>query len=180
MVKMALLAKKFVADLVCITPKSSFWSVHCKWNIRLISFILSMTCQGKTFFNLLVNGPIKTSRERLKNLLEVESLAKQLAEDELGLHRGFPPHIDEVVKGKNILLWERLLQKHHYPDMQVVDFMKNGVDLVGEHSVSPIYPEQRVVATTSVELLKKSSTWRNQSFAPSTKMNLVSLRSCGK
>ena len=119
----------------------------------------------QNIFNLLVNGPIKTSRERLKNLLEVESLAKQLAEDELGLHRGFPPHIGEVVKGKNILLWERLLQKHHYPDMQVVDFMKNGVDLVGEHSVSPIYPEQRVVATTSVELLKKSSTWRNQSFA---------------
>ena len=119
----------------------------------------------QNIFNLLVNGPVKTSRERLQSLLEVESSAKQLAEDELGLHRGFPPHIDEVVKGKNILLWERLLQKHNYPDMQVVDFMKNGVDLVGEHSVSPIYPEQRVVATTSVELLKKSSTWRNQSFA---------------
>lgn len=36
--------------------------------------------------------------------------------------------------------------------MEVVKFMKSEVNLVGEHSISPIF-------------LKKSSTWRNWCFA---------------
>ena len=105
-----------------------------------------------------------TSRDRLKKLLEVDSMAKQLAADEEKFHKSFPPHIKEVLKGKNILLWERLLRTYDYPDMDVVQFMKEGVDLVGEHTTSPIYPQQRVGATTSVELLKKSAVWRNRSL----------------
>ena len=45
--------------------------------------------------------------------------------------------------------------------------MKSGVDLVGEHVPSPLMPEQMVRATTSPELLVKSSVWRNKSFAAS-------------
>ena len=119
----------------------------------------------KNLFDLLTNGPVRTSRDRLKKLLEVESLAKQLAGDEQKLHQSLPRHVGEVLRGKNILLWERLLQTYKHPDMDVVQFMKGGVDLVGEHTTSPIYPEQRVGATTSVELLKNSAVWRNQSFA---------------
>ena len=81
------------------------------------------------------------------------------------MHKSFPPHINEVLRGKNILLWERLLKAYDYPDMDVVHFMKEGVELVGEHTTSPIYPQQRVGATTSVELLKKSAVCRNKSFA---------------
>ena len=119
----------------------------------------------KNLFDLLTKGPVITSRDRLKKLLEVDSMAKQLAADEEKLHKSFPPHINEVLKGKNILLWERLLRTYDYPDMDVVQFMKEGVDLVGEHTTSPIYPQQRVGATTSVELRKKSAVWRNRSFA---------------
>ena len=119
----------------------------------------------KNLFDLLTRGPVITSRDRLKKLLEVDSMARQLAAEEEKLHKSFPPHIKEVLRGKNILLWERLLRAYDYPDMDVVHFMKEGVDLVGEHTTSPIYPQQRVGATTSVELLKKSAVWRNRSFA---------------
>lgn len=119
----------------------------------------------KNLFDLLTNGPVRTSGDRLKKLLEVDYFAKQLPADEEKLHKSFPSHVREVLRGRNILLWERLLQTYEYPDMDVVRFMKEGVDLVGEHATSPIYPEQRVGATTSVELLKTSATWRNRSFA---------------
>lgn len=78
-----------------------------------------------------------------------------------------PKHMQEVLTGKRIHLWESLLKETGYQDLEVVNFMKQGVDLVGEHKPSPFFPTQMVRAATSPELLAKSSVWRNQSFAAS-------------
>lgn len=46
--------------------------------------------------------------------------------------------------------------------------MKHGVDLVGEHPVSPMFPQQMIKATATPELLLKAAAWRNQTMAASS------------
>ena len=118
-------------------------------------------------FFALSNGPVKLSRWRLQSLLECEKLASELEVQEQRVHNELSPHIAEVVEGKRLVLFEKLLQRYEYADMEVVNFMKQGVDLVGEHPVSPIFPQQMIKSVTTPQLLLKSAVWRNQSMASS-------------
>ena len=117
--------------------------------------------------SMLTRGHIAICRERLKALVQCEKLAKQMDEEEKQWKVTLPVHMREVLEGKRVLLWEALLRQHGYQDLAVVDFMKSGVDLVGKHVPSPLMPEQMVRATTSPELLARSSVWRNKSFSAS-------------
>ena len=116
-------------------------------------------------FFALSEGPVKLSKWRLQSLIECEKLAGELETQERALHARLPSHIEEVVNGKRLLLFERLLKRFSYSDLDVVEFMKSGVDLVGEHPVSPIFPQQRIKSTTTPELLLKTAAWRNQAMA---------------
>ena len=71
------------------------------------------------------------------------------------------------MEGKKLILFEKLLCRYEYADMEVVNFMKQGVDLVGEHPVSPIFPQQMIKSVTTPQLLLKSAVWRNQTMASS-------------
>ena len=118
-------------------------------------------------FFALSNGPVKLSRWRLQSLMECEKLASDLEIQEQQVHNELPPHIAEVVEGKKLILFEKLLRRYEYADMEVVNFMKRGVDLVGEHPVSPIFPQQMIKSVTTPQLLLKSAVWRNQTMAAS-------------
>ena len=118
-------------------------------------------------FFALTKGPVKLSRWRLQSLLECEKLASEFELQEQQVHNELPPHIAEVVKGKRLTLFEKLLRRYEYADMEVVNFMKRGVDLVGEHPVPPIFPQQMIRSVTTPQLLLKSAVWRNQTMAAS-------------
>ncbi|CAE7945511.1 unnamed protein product, partial [Symbiodinium necroappetens] len=64
-------------------------------------------------------------------LMKAEILAKKLEKDEEALHRSMPEWMQGVVHDQRILLWEALLRQSDYDDMEVVDFLKQGVPLVG-------------------------------------------------
>lgn len=121
----------------------------------------------QNIYDVLVNGHIAVCRDRLKILAQIEQRARQMDLEEQQWKSTLPKHMQEVLTGKRILLWESLLKETGYQDLEVVNFMKQGVDLVGEHKPSPLFPTQMVRAATSPELLAKSSVWRNQSFAAS-------------
>ena len=118
-------------------------------------------------FFALANGPVKLSKWRLQSLIDCERLCKTLEKEEKELHQSLAPHLAEVLEGKNLILFEKLLSRFNYPDMEVVRFMRHGVDLVGEHPASPIFPLQLIKATTTPELLLKSAVWRNETMAAS-------------
>ena len=119
-------------------------------------------------FSALSNGAVRLSRWRLQSFMECEKLASDLEIQEQQVHNELAPHIAEVVEGKKLILFEKLLRRYEYADMEVVNFMKQGVDLVGEHPVSPIFPEQMIKSvTTPLQLLLKSAVWRNQTMAAS-------------
>ena len=93
------------------------------------------------------------SIERKKNLLKARILAKQLEGQEKELHDNLPDSIEKVVKGKKILLWQKLLEQTGYDDMEVVKFMKEGVPWVGTHDHPKCYPLKiKLASTTELEL----------------------------
>ena len=69
--------------------------------------------------------------ERRKSLLQAELLGLKLADEEHVLHSTWPPSLNKVLAGKNLLLWHALLEKYGCDDMAVVSFMMKGVELVG-------------------------------------------------
>lgn len=100
--------------------------------------------------------------ERKKNLLQAKLWAKQLEESERVFQDGLPSCVAKVLKGKKVLLWEKLLEKFGYDDMKVVDFMKKGVPLVGAHDTPACYPVKLKPATLTMEDLDGSALWRRR------------------
>ena len=99
------------------------------------------------------SDPKLVSIERRKNLLKARIMAKQLEVQERTLHEGLPESVEKEVRGKKVLLWQKLLEQHGYDDMEVVRFMKEGVPLVGSHDHLPCYPLKiKMASTTEAEL----------------------------
>ena len=103
------------------------------------------------------NSQELVSIERKKNLLTAKILAKQLEGQEKTLQNNLPDSIAKVVQGKKILLWQKLLEQNGYDDMEVVQFMKEGVPLVGTHDHPKCYPLKIKLASTTEEELRDSA-----------------------
>ena len=86
-------------------------------------------------------------------LMKAEILALKLEKDEEALHRSMPDWMQGVVHDKRILLWETLLRQSDYDDMEVVDFLKQGVPLVGTSDCPPCFETKvRPAVLTEAEL----------------------------
>ena len=103
------------------------------------------------------NSQELVSIERKKNLLTAKILAKQLEGQEKTPQNNLPDSIAKVVQGKKILLWQKLLEQNGYDDMEVVQFMKEGVPLVGTHDHPKCYPLKIKLASTTEEELRDSA-----------------------
>ena len=79
------------------------------------------------------SSPRLVSIEQKKQLLKAKIKAKQLEQQEKRLHESLNPSVEKVVGDKKILLWKSLLQEEGYDDMAVVNFLTEGVPLVGAH-----------------------------------------------
>ena len=80
-------------------------------------------------------------------------------------HRGTQPiSLSRCAKycGKNFLLWQALLEKYGYDDMDLAPFMTEGVKLVGMHDTLACYPAMLKPATLVHEDLESSSCWRRR------------------
>ena len=104
------------------------------------------------------SDPRVVSIERKKNLLKAKILAKQLEGDEISLHKNLPESVEKVVSDKKLLLWKTLLEQNNYDDMEVVDFMTQGVALVGAHTHPPCYPFKPKLASMTEAELRNSAT----------------------
>ena len=114
-------------------------------------------------FNLKYPAEL-VSLERKKNLLFAKLLAVQTEAQEKLLHDSLPDSLAKVLSGKRILVWEQLLKKYEYDDMEVVRFMKEGVRLVGSHDSPPCYPEKIKAASLTKSDLENSAVWRRKAI----------------
>ncbi|CAE7035336.1 gpt [Symbiodinium sp. CCMP2592] len=117
----------------------------------------------RNIFDLLTKGLSSVAQKRINATKKVNQMAKELATEEARFHASLPQHAQEVLRGKCILLWRKLLQETGFPDVSVGELME-GVNLVGKPDKSPLFEWKEVPATSSVQDLLDSSVWRNHAL----------------
>ena len=105
----------------------------------------------------LRSTPKQLCQTMLQTLSEWSTLAKDLQKEEQNAHAALPDHARVILQGKRILLWKTLLERYNYDDMEVVDELLKGVDLVGSVGRVPSMTSAFKPATKSVGELKESA-----------------------
>ncbi|CAE7218164.1 unnamed protein product [Symbiodinium sp. CCMP2592] len=103
----------------------------------------------------LKEGPVGVMKHRLNLLQQWTSWKRELSSAEAELHAAMDPGVASVMKGKNILLLEKIASTFGWPDTEVFDHLKHGFPLVGESSPSGIFDVDRKPALmTRAELVQ--------------------------
>ncbi|CAE6967752.1 unnamed protein product [Symbiodinium sp. CCMP2592] len=103
----------------------------------------------------LKEGPVGVMKHRLNLLQQWTSWKRELSSAEAELHAAMDPGVASVMKGKNILLLEKIASTFGWPDTEVFEHLKHGFPLVGESSPSGIFDVDRKPALmTRAELVQ--------------------------
>ena len=115
-------------------------------------------------FFILTEGLSSVAKFRITSIQKLSKMKQELSNEERRYQATLPLHAQQVLKGKSILFWRKLLDDAGFPDKGVKELIE-GVALVGKPSKSELYGWKEVPATTSVEDLLASSPWRNVEVA---------------
>ncbi|CAE7480278.1 unnamed protein product [Symbiodinium necroappetens] len=77
--------------------------------------------------------------------------------EEQALHRSKPDWMQEILRGKRILLFRHLLQQHGYDDMEVVDLLSDGSHLVGASPKPACFEARLRLAKMTPECLREAA-----------------------
>ena len=97
-------------------------------------------------------------------ILKLKLLIKKLAPEERRLHQRLPASVQKVVRNKNLLAWQALLQEHGFDDMDVFRLMTEGVRVTGSQPHPPAFDVKLVPATLSVQQLRETAKVRRQAM----------------
>ena len=111
---------------------------------------------------ILGNSPAEVAKFRFQVISAIRSKASELEHQEEQLKASMGPSTAHVLKSKRICLWKYLLETTSFPDMGVVDLVKDGIPLYGIHSKPPNFPADWRPASLSVTELLESSIWRRK------------------
>ena len=89
----------------------------------------------------LGRGPVWVAKYRLRKIMEWRELAKGLEQKEAELHASLEPGVREILKGKRLLLLERLAGEIGWPDKCLHSDIRNGFALVGLTKPSHVFPK---------------------------------------
>ena len=112
------------------------------------------------------------AKQRKEFLDHLEKRIERLRPQEEALHASMPCYMQGVLKDKNLLAWEEILKETSYPDLDCVQFMKEGVRLVGCEKHPESFLKKVVPATLSVEELRATARHRRESLATLDRGNL--------
>ena len=90
-------------------------------------------------------------------------MSKELEPAERAFQDTLTGHAKQVLEGKRVILWRKLLQETDFPDVSVASLIE-GVDLVGKPSKSPLYAWKEVLPTCTPEELVHSAAWKRKSL----------------
>ena len=100
---------------------------------------------------------VALAKRRLKFVLHWNARAKQLQAEEAALRSSMDKLVAEVTRSKRICLFSEMLASAHYPDMGVIDELKEGVDLVGDVPETHMLPKKFTPALLTREGLDAQS-----------------------
>ena len=87
-------------------------------------------------FRLLTLGPAVIVKDRLAAYKLLMELSPETKAQNEAIHRGLPESCREVLKGKNLGLWQRLVDLSEFPDKEVVRDACRGTELSGSPPAS--------------------------------------------
>ena len=80
--------------------------------------------------------------------------ARELVPAEASLKKNMETDVAEAVKGKRILVFEELLQSTGFPDLDIVDELRKGAELVGVVPETNMFPSKFVPAPGDTDIDK--------------------------
>ena len=114
--------------------------------------------------HVLNTDPKLLKVQRKTALLKAKILAKKLEGDETKIHAGLSTSLQCVLADKKLLLWKELLEAHGYDDLGVLQFMFEGVELVGMPDAPACYPPKIVPASLTETDLRNTAIWRRKAM----------------
>ena len=114
----------------------------------------------RNVFFILTEGLSSVAKVRVTSIQKLSQMKQELSTAERRCQAPLPQHAQQVLKGKSILLWRKLLDEADFPDQSVKELIER-VALVGRPTKSELYGWKEVLATTSVEDLLVFSLRRN-------------------
>lgn len=114
-------------------------------------------------FNVITKGMYEIAKMRNEAMRSCVDMANELKEQEKTLHGKMDPSLAKVTSNKKILLFEKLLLEIGFEDMNVVSFLRDGVQLTGWEPDSPLFAKRWNPPLTTVESLDRSAKWLRRS-----------------
>ena len=109
----------------------------------------------KMFFDIVTNGPLWVVERRQLTLKRWLGYANELKEQEKALHKTLQSDVGAVLKGKRLLLLEKLANEVGWADKEIFNLMRNGFSLVGNAPPSGVFDvECKPAELTTEELLQ--------------------------
>ena len=88
------------------------------------------------------------TKERSAFLWKWSNRAKKLIEEEKQLHASLQPHLQQLLRGKRLLLLKEVLVSLNYPDSTLVDEISSGFTLHGWMQESNVFRRTSNVLST--------------------------------
>eukprot|EP00439_Symbiodinium_sp_Y106_P021621 s7722_g2.t1 len=118
---------------------------------------------------VLIDGPLPVMRHRIDLLARWTGWANELAEQEKALHSSLDPRVEAVISGKKLLLLDRIAQSMDWPDVRLLDDLKQGFSLVGSAPVTGVFePSFKPAEFTEEELDQRAKFLRPALWAKIT------------
>ena len=118
----------------------------------------------KAIMDNLTKDPLTLAKERMHNIFKIRKMAEELDQAEVEMKQQLDPDIARVLSSKRILLWEKLLQLSQYQDLGIVELVKQGIPLHGEHDYPNFFPYDWKPATSSSRELLDGALWRRRAL----------------
>ncbi|CAE7283062.1 unnamed protein product, partial [Symbiodinium sp. KB8] len=122
----------------------------------------------KALFANLTRSPAEIVRARASFMDKVTALVEKLRPAEDALHASLPSELQQVLKGKRLLLFKELLEMYNYDDPQVWQLLRDGPSLTGCQDHPPYADHRYRPASISTKQLESEATWRRRAISTKT------------
>ncbi|CAE7326327.1 unnamed protein product, partial [Symbiodinium sp. CCMP2456] len=124
--------------------------------------VASITKEAVDF--LMNSSPEQVALHRKLALLKLQLIIKRSEKEEERLHASMEAPVAKVMKGKKIVALRTLLEQEGYDDLAAVDFLSNGVGVLGSEEHPSCFEKKVKPATLTEECLRETARARREAI----------------
>ena len=117
---------------------------------------------AKTVVEVLNMGPQAVINLRRENLSWILDVRRKLAGEERNVHASLHVDVAACLKGKQTCLWEKLLSDTAFPDLQLIEDVRSGIEVIGPAEWSPVFKRGYCPPQMTPEQWQAQAIWRRK------------------